>query len=760
MDIREKINNLITKINNFDNSKEKHIELIDDICEIFDLALSKENISYQSNMFLYFISNVIGVPQYFELYCKIKKIDISINFDNLLMFNSLIRESSLYINKDTKLHIFQKEFIEQFMVNQEYRLLLTAPTSFGKTFIIYHLIEKKKYDNVVLIFPTISLMTENLQKIINLISNNIIDKYNVITLSEEVPSKDKNIFIFTPERFMSFIDKHSNMKFDFLFMDEIYKIDSSFGEIFEQDVIIEDKRDIAFRIALEIGIKRSEDVILAGPFLNLQESISVINFINDNNFKIIDYNDIELVKKKTTNYKKLKKSSFDGLRFSVLPSEDNNTIKILNILSELKGEETIIYCSRKHLAEQYALKISKEIMFELKPDNLYLSRYLKFIAHLEKNYTKDWCLVKALKSGIGIHHGTIPKYIQKEMINFFNRGIIKCIFSTTTITEGVNTTAKNMIILSNKKGNKNLLKFDLLNIMGRAGRFSEHFSGRVFILNKEAEKLLESENEIISHINYDLESKKSELDLEITNDKYLSNFEKDWKNNIIEKYNKNNIPENIRNSFLTIYPDQKIKLFRFISYIEKKEPLYIMNIIDNINSNKVRYDQIDNLIELIDRVIDKEEKLHKFLNKKEVENKEGIKGNHYVISYILRNYIYNGYFGLLKYDLETKGYEIDRAIRNVSKIVFNIFRYELVKYVGIIDLIYRTIISKKSGESIDEVQGFSRILSYLEYGAFTEKGRKISDFGVPYNVVRYIEQSTRKLDEYESVIYEEIKYIL
>src|SRR5690606_42080798 len=74
------------------------------------------------------------------------------------------------------------------------------------------------------------------------------------------------------------------------------------------------------------------------------------------------------------------------------------------------------------------------------------------------------------RSNIGIHHGTIPKYIQREIINFFNQGVIKCIFSTTTITEGVNTTAKNMIIISHKKGSKDLKRFDILN------RSEEHTS--------------------------------------------------------------------------------------------------------------------------------------------------------------------------------------------------------------------------------------------------------------------------------------------
>ena len=50
------------------------------------------------------------------------------------------------------------------------------------------------------------------------------------------------------------------------------------------------------------------------------------------------------------------------------------------------------------------------------------------------------------------------KYIQQEIISLFNQNILKILICTTTITEGVNTTAKNVIVLSGKKGTKDLKK--------------------------------------------------------------------------------------------------------------------------------------------------------------------------------------------------------------------------------------------------------------------------------------------------------------
>ena len=123
--------------------------------------------------------------QYFDLFCKLNNIEHFDSFSNMLILGSLIKESSLMIDKDTKVHIFQKEVIDRFDKNKCNRFIISAPTSFGKTFIIYHLIEKMNYENIVLIFPTISLLSENLKRIIDLKQNGYLKDYNVLTLMKK-----------------------------------------------------------------------------------------------------------------------------------------------------------------------------------------------------------------------------------------------------------------------------------------------------------------------------------------------------------------------------------------------------------------------------------------------------------------------------------------------------------------------------------------------------------------------------------------------
>ena len=65
------------------------------------------------------------------------------------------------------------------------RYFLSASTSFGKTHIVFEIIKKMNYGNVVLIFPTIALLSENLEKLISDDNYEYFrNKYKIHTLSE------------------------------------------------------------------------------------------------------------------------------------------------------------------------------------------------------------------------------------------------------------------------------------------------------------------------------------------------------------------------------------------------------------------------------------------------------------------------------------------------------------------------------------------------------------------------------------------------
>lgn len=272
-------------------------ELIKEVCAFYD-EVKDEHITEADLNFLLFIANEVGIPQYYDL-LKEKYTHAQISDEKItsLALSALLYDASL-IRGDVKLHRYQKAVLDKFQLGNQNRYVLTAPTSFGKTFLVYEVIQKMHYQSVLLIFPAISLLSENYAKLCEWDS---FSEYAIHSLSEEPfdPTK-KNIFIFTPERFLSFMDAHDHLHFDFAFIDEIYKIDNSFT--IDQDAAIENERDTAYRLALEYICGLAADMFLAGPYMNLPlpdaaQTESFINFMRDNSFSVLEYNQYEIVSK-------------------------------------------------------------------------------------------------------------------------------------------------------------------------------------------------------------------------------------------------------------------------------------------------------------------------------------------------------------------------------------------------------------------------------------------------------------------------------
>lgn len=761
MDRQLRTADIIKAYNNFRATKNAPT-FIKAVCDYFDIA--KNNLLEQKDLqFLLFLANKVGVPQYFEmLKDKFHKEDISVNDANLLSLSSIINQAELY-NDGKFLHKYQKQILECFKDNQQNRFLLTAPTSFGKTYIVYEIIKKMKiYKNILLIFPSISLLAENYLKIK---TYDFFKNYKIYTLSEEeFNENDNKIFIYTPERYLSFLDKNPGICFDFAFVDELYKIDNGFT-LDEKEV--ENERDVSYRIALENICKMSEDILLAGPYMGLPDTMSeqkrsLLEFAKQNSFVFLQYNDFEIVDKQYYNIQGKKSYKIDGMDIIIgNVSTQEKILKLINCFSA-HNENTIVYCASRAQTERYAKYVSSNLNHIIsKSNNDIEKRYQLFIEHIEDVFGDDWCVLKALKARVGIHHGLVPKYIQKEIIYLFNHNAINALFSTTTITEGVNTNAKNIIITSSKKGGKPLKQFDAKNIAGRAGRFLEHYVGRVIDLNNKFEDIVKSSQEIIEHKNYDLNSKKDEVDYQITKDEYLSQDDKAKLNSILLKIEQLNMPRLVFNSFKVISPTDKISLYTRIQNISiYSDPVKRLNKCLTLNRMRaLDWDAFEEITKIIYPII-KEEKLKKMIDIKVGQKKYSL------LTAILHSYLVGGFMEMVRYNTEKRNPPLDKdsAIRKVADYIYNIFKYTLVKYLGVFDLFYRYQISIRDAVmDINSIPGLGALIKKLEYDALTSNARKLSDYGVPFRLVQFydsLSQDTSSFDNYEKIIYDETKSIL
>jgi Helicase conserved C-terminal domain len=91
----------------------------------------------------------------------------------------------------------------------------------------------------------------------------------------------------------------------------------------------------------------------------------------------------------------------------------------------------------------------------------------------------DLCAA-AFRRGVAIHHGRVPRAVGQKLIREFNLSHIRYMICTSTLIEGVNSAAKNVIIFDKQINRRNYDFFTYSNIQGRAGRMFQHFIGKVF----------------------------------------------------------------------------------------------------------------------------------------------------------------------------------------------------------------------------------------------------------------------------------------
>ena len=99
---------------------------------------------------------------------------------------------------------------------------------------------------------------------------------------------------------------------------------------------------------------------------------------------------------------------------------------------------------------------------------------------LYENINRNWFLIEGLKRYTAIHHGAVPRHLGSTIVDLFNKKSIRYLFCTSTLIEGVNTSAKNVILFDKKKGTKDIDFFDYKNIAGRSGRMNNYFIGNVY----------------------------------------------------------------------------------------------------------------------------------------------------------------------------------------------------------------------------------------------------------------------------------------
>jgi len=154
----------------------------------------------------------------------------------------------------------------------------------------------------------------------------------------------------------------------------------------------------------------------------------------------------------------------------------NKLEALANLLDVVDGQ-TMIYCQ----SPPSTRKVLKEYLQLRKIEPSTDQELIEAAKWTAENYHDQWLVSIALQHGIGIHHGRLPRSLGRFMVRAFEEGKLKILLCTSTLIEGVNTAAKNVIVFDNKLNTKSLDFFTFNNIRGRSGRMFRHFVGHVYV---------------------------------------------------------------------------------------------------------------------------------------------------------------------------------------------------------------------------------------------------------------------------------------
>lgn len=378
--------------------------------------------------------------------------------------------------------------LDTFFHNSEIKnCFISAPTSFGKTFLVVKkllpYIQQNK--NILYIVPKINLINE----ISRLIKENyesvseINISHSIFSFSNNIVTDGSNIFVCTAERYTVLQDLGLGIVFDLVIIDEAHLV---YDYIESRSMLLSlliknhinskiiyllpgvDIVDFTSRLKnLDIEVNNSLE------FQTNEDLVSQTNFIA----KIDDENRVSLSKitKQGTNI------ILKDLYLDV--SEDKietkfNFIKVM--LRELPSlfDKTIIYLSTPENIQILASKLLL-INCEIHSKSKYYKGYLDY---LDKNFPSNYNINKFLKSGIVVNIGPMDEFSKKMSILVFKKvSEIRYILANATIGEGVNIFAKTMLILDNIRGPSINADITQRNLLGRVGRFNQYFTGNRII---------------------------------------------------------------------------------------------------------------------------------------------------------------------------------------------------------------------------------------------------------------------------------------
>ena len=714
------------------------------------------------------------IPTIKYMYEKIKDIEYKQNtLHDIIMYPEVfVKKVVNEIKIDTRsltFTDFQAQVYRE--LNKGKDISFSAPPSAGKSFVVHNYISNKIHESekyiVVYVVPTKALITDVQTSIISILKkipaksddisiSNSIERFNI---SSNIKT-NKKLFVLTQERLRSLLISHPKFHADLLIIDEAQNINDP-----ERGVILENT------VNDFIAINNKMQKIIISPFVQNPEKFLDVFGIQNKDTPLYTESTpvgqnifyINFGKKQLTSTLFLQEMQFitenDNLLMenkSIKKTPSSKYEKTVLVVDRFLGkqEQTIVYCNRRDECIKTANKLL-EIRTNYK--NIEISENLKsIIDFLRTNVHQQYILADCLEFGVGFHHGKMQQFIRFIIEQAFIKEEIIQLCCTSTLLEGVNLPAKNIVLFEPK-----LKKFDIKNLAGRAGRLKKGYYGNVYCINIEdwdESNIFDKSPEIIESsiekIFRDDTHKVIQHLHEYTDYRYNRNPVINTTTNLIVRHiesSDNSVIDNLEKKYKTISQDQLKIIKAELSIIKKKlsniDPEIFSNnrsidprLIHNLYSHM--YEQSKLIYPLPVEHKNFDNHLYKIfiLLRRFIIRREKRKDISYY-SFIAANWIKQQSYGdIIKNGLEYHSKndkkiqdkdKINSHIEKINSILEEKLKYEFARAIKCYCDLIKYIVKEKNLNSIHPIN--YNIPDYLESGAYKKNMLYLLDLGISRN---------------------------
>ena len=461
-----------------------------------------------------------------------------------ITINQIFSEISIeeFSDEGRTLTFEQDKIFRSVLLDEGNDVSFLAPTSYGKSELIFSHIKNHPANIVGIIVPTKALIDQFYREA----KKRINDKKIIVHDQNYSESDEKILAIVTQERALRLIE--SGIIFDKLYIDEAHEmLDFDFGKKHNNRSLF-----LTRVIRLARVINKNCKFIYLSPVVNdsdnlrlkTQKGISEHKIFKD--LKILDIKFLGTVEKRG-------RAIFQYDRylgnFVKIGDQQNNFEYILNC----SKEKNLHFLYRPKFIEQYAQDLYRTLPNMDTPESIEdLINELRDIVH------EDFLLADYLSKGVVYLHGKIPSIIKNYILKFVRESyFIKHVVANSVILAGINLPIDNLFYIS---GFSKLR--DLYNLFGRVNRLNEIFNpknenlSKIFIpihfvefieypqnrngsLQQKIEKLRskfndEVKNPLLENARIDNGNKKSAEEIQHDENKIVNNFEDpDFKQKLI-----------------------------------------------------------------------------------------------------------------------------------------------------------------------------------------------------------------------------------